>query len=79
MNEREPFPEEAENDEPVASGSESVPDELPADVPEADAIEQAAPAAGGITRGPDTIGDAPEADAIEQLTEVAEPDDEYRG
>ncbi len=78
MTEREPFPEEAENDDPVVA-PESVPESLPADVPEADAIEQEAPAAGGIASEPDTIGDAPEADAIEQRTEVAEPDDEYRG
>jgi hypothetical protein len=78
MTEREPFPEDDENDELVPEPG-SVPDELPADVPEADAIEQAAPARGGVANEPETVGDAPEADAIEQRTEVAEPDDEYRG
>jgi hypothetical protein len=78
MNEREPFPENAENDELVLEPA-SVLDELPADVPEADAIEQAAPARGSVATEPDSIGDAPEADAIEQRTEVTEPDDEYRG
>ena len=79
MTEREPFPDGDENDEPVVQGPGSVPESLPADVPEADAIEQAAPARGSIASEPDTVGDAPEADAIEQRTEVAEPDDEYRG
>jgi hypothetical protein len=78
MTEREPFPEDDESDELVPE-PESVPDELPADVPEADAIEQAAPARGSIASEPELVGDAPEADALEQHTEVAEPDDEYRG
>jgi hypothetical protein len=75
MGEREPYPpDEDENTEPP------VPESVPAEVPEADAIEQAAPLAGPVDDEPATVGDRPEADAIEQATEVAEPDDdEYRG
>jgi hypothetical protein len=75
MSEREPYPaDEAETTEPVVPGS------VPADVPEADAIEQAAPVDGHAEEEPSTVGDRPEADAIEQLTEVADPgDDDYRG
>ena len=74
MSEREPYPaEEAEHTDPV------VPDSVPAEVPEADAIEQAAPVGGTTEDEPTRVGDAPEADALEQRTEVTEPDDEYRG
>lgn len=75
MSEREPFPDEdAEGAEPAGPSS------VPADVPEADAIEQSAPVGGGDGQEePATVGDRPEADALEQATEVTEPDDEYRG
>jgi hypothetical protein len=76
MSERDPdlspTPREDEPVEPV------MPSSIPPDVPEADAIEQAAPLRARDDREPDTIGDAPEADAIEQLTDVADPDEDDR-
>jgi len=75
VSEREPYPadDEAETTEPA------VPESLPADVPEADAIEQAAPLDRVGGDEPATVGDAPEADALEQHTDVGDADDEYRG
>ena len=75
MSEREAH-DPADESEPPAP---AVPEELPAEVPEADAIEQAAPLSGGREDVPDAVGDAPEADALEQQAEVADPEDEYRG
>ena len=75
MTEREAHDPADETEPPAAS----VPGSVPAEVPEADAIEQAVPVTVAGTDEPDTIGDAPEADALEQHTEVAEPDDDYRG
>ena len=75
MSEREPHDPD---DETTELPDAPIPESVPAEVPEADAIEQAAPVAGGGEEAPDTIGDAPEADALEQHAEVADPDDEYR-
>ena len=72
MSEREPSSEEDEHVEPV------MPESIPPDVPEADAVEQAAPVRGGDAPEPTTVGDSPEADAIDQLTEIADIDDEDR-
>jgi hypothetical protein len=75
MSEREPYdPADETDDLPDAS----VPETASVDVPEADAIEQAAPVDVGREEAPDAVGDAPEADALEQRTEVADPDDDYR-
>jgi hypothetical protein len=74
MTEREAY-DPADYSEPSAP---PLPESVPPEVPEADAIEQAAPLTDERTDEPETIGDAPEADAIEQHTEVEEPDD-YRG
>ena len=73
MSEREPFPEDE------AETTDTGPGSVPAEVPEADAIEQAAPVAGAGSDEPDTVGDAPEADALEQHAEVGDADEEYRG
>ena len=75
MTEREAYDPADESEAPAPA----VPDSVPAEVPEADAIEQAAPVTARRADEPETIGDAPEADALEQQTEVAEPDDDYRG
>jgi hypothetical protein len=70
MTRRELAPEEDEHVEPV------MPESIPPDVPEADAVEQAAPVRGRDRPEPDTVGDGPEADTIDQQIEVAETDDE---
>lgn len=75
MTEREIHDPADESELPTSS----TPDPVPAEVPEADAIEQAAPVGDQPPDEPGTIGDAPEADAIEQRTQVADADDEYRG
>ena len=75
MTEREAYDPADESETPAPP----VPDDVPAEVPEADAIEQAAPLGGAPSEPPDAVGDAPEADALEQQAEVADPDDDYRG
>jgi len=72
MSDRELYADDEETAEPTT------PESLPAEVPEADAIEQAAPLDGSGDHEPETVGDRPEADAIEQHTDVGDADEEYR-
>jgi hypothetical protein len=57
--------ERRDEDEPVEHASEPLGD-VPADVPEADAVEQASPLVPDETRGTDRIDERPEADALDQ-------------
>jgi hypothetical protein len=64
-----------EDDEPVEDSS---PEELPDDVPEADAAEQTRPLADGPTEPTEVVGDRPEADALEQDRIEDDADDDRR-
>jgi len=72
MSEQELF---NEDDEPI---EERTPEELPIDVPEADAVEQTRPLEGGPPDGTQTVGDRPEADALEQDRVDDDEDDDRR-
>jgi hypothetical protein len=72
MNEREPFP--TEDLEPA----DEEPESLPADAPEADALEQAQPTTPTDEPRPQRVDDAPEADALEQAEPAGDTDDEER-
>jgi hypothetical protein len=76
-DEREPSTIDEPEDQSTA-----IPDtEVPPDVPEADAIEQATPTGPSEPdETPPSVGDAPEADALEQLLPAGDLDeDEHRG
>jgi hypothetical protein len=72
-DEREPSTIDEPEDRATA-----IPDtEVPPDVPEADAIEQATPVSPtGAEETPASVGDAPEADALEQLLPAGDPDED---
>ena len=63
-----------EDDEPI---EERTPEELPSEVPEADAVEQARPLAEGADEI-EEVGDRPEADALEQDRVEDDEDDDRR-
>ena len=70
--------EEIAND-PAPEEASDLPTEIDADVPEADALDQARPWSGS-GKGPDPKipMDVPEADALEQAREAWDEDDEER-
>jgi hypothetical protein len=72
MSEQDLFRDE--EGEPI----EHTPEELPADVPEADAVEQTRPLADRPTDGTDAVEDRPEADALEQDRVDDDGDDDRR-
>lgn len=70
--------EEIAND-PAQEEVSELPKEIGADVPEADALEQARPWSGaGKNPDPKIPMDVPEADALEQAREAWDEDDEER-
>jgi hypothetical protein len=73
MEDRPSEDEEAVEERP---DTPAVPDD--AEVPEADAIEQATPLGGDAADEEWSVGDRPEADAIEQERDVPGDDDERR-
>ena len=76
MSEREPFPtEDLEPDELEGAPPGSLPD----DASEADALEQATPAAPDVVPTPARVDDAPEADALDQAMPTMPDADDDRG
>jgi hypothetical protein len=74
MNERDLYLDEEHDDEPATP-----PSEVPTEVPEADAMEQAAPLNRSDQGETDRVDDRPEADALDQdRIEDPAPDEEER-
>ena len=74
MSERELFPDE----DPEDSVSSATPAELPADVPEADAVGQAMPVVDDGNDLPTEVSDRPEADALDQERAAIDPEEPDR-
>jgi hypothetical protein len=70
MDENELYPTDDEGNAPAT--------DVPDDVPEADAVEQAQPVAEDDDDGTDRIGERPEADALDQDRRVDPPEDDER-